>query len=181
MGGLQVAAGSHRRGVWPFRVSSGAGAMEVCDPLDGRWVGGDFAAGDLLVFHSMTVHKGLPNLSRRLRQSVDTRYQCADAPVVARSLEPYAGMGDWEDIYTGWPDDSPRYYWREQTLTFSDFDWSYYDRRDRMAFAQAEAGDRTTRASLLRIVQRDPNPDKRAKAARLVAAFDAPKGADAAA
>ena len=171
MGGLQVAAGSHRRGVWPFRVSSGAGAMEVCDPLEGRWVRGDFALGDAIVFHSMTVHKGLPNRTRRLRQSIDARYQRADAPVVPRSLDPYAGMGDWDDIYAGWPDNGLKWYWRDRPLVHAAFDRSYYERRDRMAFAMAEAGDTTAQASLLRIAQRDPDPAKRARAERLAAAL----------
>lgn len=171
MGGLQVAAGSHRRGVWPFRLCSGAGAMEVCDPQEGRWAGGDFALGDAIVFHSMTVHKALPNRSRRLRQSLDARYQRADAPVAARSLEPYSGMGDWDGVYAGWPADSPMYYWRERSLAFSEFDRSYYERRDDLAFARAEAGDGIARASLQRIVQRDPSPAKRARAERLIAAL----------
>lgn len=173
MGGLQVAAGSHRQGVRPFRVSSGAGAMEVRDPLDGRWVGGDFALGDVIVFHSMAVHKALPNLSDRLRQSLDARYQCEAAPVVPRSLEPYAGMGDWDDIYADWSDRSLAYYWRGRPLIHSRFDRTYYDQRDRLAFAQAEAGDRSTRAALQRVVQRDPDPAKRARAQDLIAALEA--------
>ena len=181
MGGLQIAAGSHRRGVRPFRVSSGAGAMEVRDPLDGHWVRGDFALGDAIVFHSMTVHKGLPNLTRRLRQSIDARYQRADAPVAPRSLQPYAGMGEWDDIYAGWPAGAaPTRYWEDMPLTFSEFDRSYYDRRDRLAFAQAEAGDATTRAALLRIAQRDPDSAKRTRAERLAATLASREAARAA-
>lgn len=181
MGSLQVAAGSHREGVRPFRLSTGAGAMEVCDSLDGRWVGGDFGLGDVLVFHSMTVHKGLPNRSCRLRQSIDARYQRADAPIVARSLQPYAGMGEWDEIYAGWPENSPMWYWRRRQIAFSEFDWSYYDQRDRMAFAKAEEGDGTARASLLRIAQRDPDQGKRARAENLLATLDAVEAAHAAA
>ena len=182
-GGLQIAAGSHRRGVRPFRVSSGAGAMEVADPLEGRWVGGDFALGDAVVFHSMTVHKGLPNRSRALRQSVDARYQNANAPVVARSLEPYAGMGEWDEIYAGWPQDAPARYWRGLPLSRAAFDRSYYNRRDRLAFAMAEEGDATARAALQRIAQRDPDSSRRRKAERLVALLEprsAPEAAIAA-
>lgn len=172
MGGLQVAAGSHREGVRPFRVSSGAGAMETCDPLDGRWAGGDFAAGDVLFFHSMTVHKGLPNRSRRLRLSIDARYQDAAAPIARHSLEPYSGMGEWEEIYAGWPAGAPAWRWRGKPLAFADFDWRWYEERDRQAFALAEAGDRGARASLQRVAQRDPDAAKRARAERLIAALD---------
>jgi ectoine hydroxylase-related dioxygenase (phytanoyl-CoA dioxygenase family) len=40
-----------------------------------EWQAGDFAAGDVMIFHSHTVHKALPNLTRdQLRLSTDNRY-----------------------------------------------------------------------------------------------------------
>lgn len=172
MGGLQIAEASHTQGVHAFRVSSGAGAMEVADPLEGQWVGGDFEAGDVIIFHSMAVHRGAPNLTDRLRQSVDARYQRASDPIVETSLSPYAGTGTWDEIYADWSADALKYYWRDQPLHLAAFDRQYYDQRDRMAFDMARSGDRTARAALLRIVQRDPDPQKRATAERLVAHLD---------
>ena len=168
-GGLSIAAGSHKDGVRDFRVSSGAGAMEVEEPLDGAWVGGGFAAGDVLIFHSMAVHRGLPNRSDRLRQSVDMRYQRAADPVTEVSLSPYAGTGTWDEIYADWPTDTHKYYWRRRNPRIAPFDRSYYDRRDAMAFEMAKQGDADALAALRRVVQRDPDAGKRARAADLLA------------
>lgn len=171
-GSLQVAAGSHREGVRDFRVTNGSGGLEVVEPLAGRWRASPFAAGDVLVFHSLTVHKGLPNLSDRLRQSMDARYQRVSEPVSELSLNPYAGLFTWDEVYAGWTSTTFQYYWRRLPITVGEFDRRYYERRDVIAFEMAERGDRTARASLLRIVQRDTDAAKRERAAALLAALD---------
>jgi hypothetical protein len=172
-GSLQVAAGSHRDGVRDFRVTNGSGGLEVVDPLVGRWRASPFAAGDVLIFHSLTVHKGLPNRSSRLRQSMDARYQRVSEPVSELSLDPYAGLFTWDEVYAGWQSTAFQYYWQRQPITIGEFDRRYYDRRDVIAFEMAERGDHTARASLLRIVQRDTDARKRERAATLLAALDA--------
>jgi ectoine hydroxylase-related dioxygenase (phytanoyl-CoA dioxygenase family) len=172
MGGLAIARGSHQDGVRDFTVSNGAGAMEVIDPLEGSWVAGPLAAGDVLIFHSLTVHKGLPNLTDRLRISLDNRYQRANEPVCERCLQPYAGCGTWDEIYAGWQAADLKYYWRKQAPKIAAFDMQYYDKRDQIAFDLAEHGDHTARATLLRIVQRDPSEQKRARASALLARLD---------
>ena len=48
------------------------------------------------------------------------------------------------------------------------FDRSHYERRDRMAFDMAESGDISARDTLLRIVQRDPDEEKRQRAKTLL-------------
>jgi ectoine hydroxylase-related dioxygenase (phytanoyl-CoA dioxygenase family) len=84
LGGLAVLPGSHKRGFIEHRLHAGkkyAGHGLDDDQLPvspDSWVGGDFEAGDFLVFHSLTVHKAMPNLTRdRLRLSTDNRYQRA--------------------------------------------------------------------------------------------------------
>merc|ERR1711964_453357 len=64
MGGLAVLEGSHMRGILPFHKSTGAGGLRV-EPqaLKGLWFSSPFAMGDVLFFHSKTVHQGLPNIS----------------------------------------------------------------------------------------------------------------------
>ena len=125
-------------------------------------------AGDVLIFSDVTVHQALPNRSVEIRQSFDARYQPASRAVAEKNLEPYAGTGTWEEVYAGWESSDEQYYWRELELTVIPFDTSYYERRDRMAFEMAEQGDLAARDALLRIVQRDENPDKRARAAQLL-------------
>ncbi len=52
--------------------------------LGGRWLTGDYRAGDLLVFSVFTVHTSLDNGSGQIRVSTDTRYQLASDPVDER-------------------------------------------------------------------------------------------------
>ena len=80
-GALAVAAGSHLAGVLDTKVGSGAGGMDICVPIPGQWVTGDFRAGDALIFSDTAVHRALPNRSAELRQSFDARYQPASQPV----------------------------------------------------------------------------------------------------
>lgn len=173
MGALAVAAGSHREGILPTKVGSGAGGMDIAVPIPGTWVTGDFAAGDALIFRDVTVHKALPNRTRSIRLSFDARYQKLSEPIADTNLVPYAGCGTWEEVYAGWASQDGQYYWRDLPVTSIPLDRSHYERRDEMAFAMAEAGDRAARDAILRIVQRDPMPEKRARAQQLLARMDA--------
>ena len=159
-------------GVRDFAVCSGAGGLEVIEPFEGQWRSGDFKLGDALVFHSMNVHKSLDNRSDSIRHSMDPRYQRADQPILEVSMRPYSGCGGWDEIYADWASDELKYYWRRQDPTVEAFDWQYYERRDEMAFALAEQGDETARATLMRIVQRDPTPEKQARASSVLATLD---------
>ena len=53
------------------------------------------------------------------------------------------------------------------------FDRQYYERRDAIAFELAERGDTLARDTLLRVVQRDPDDAKRARAEALLSRLDA--------
>lgn len=172
-GGLIVAEGSHKRGVLDFELAAGAGGLEVSEKLEGQWVGGDFAAGDVVIFSDTTVHKALPNQSGELRQSFDARYQRLSDPIATLSVQPYAGIyKDWEEVYAGWQMDDLKHYWVRQGAKVVPFDTQYYERRDTLAFAKAEAGDLLARDTLLRIVQRDSVAEKRARAQALLDSLD---------
>ena len=58
MGGVQMAEGSHRDGVLPIEPALGAGGLGVADVYTGRWRYSPFAAGDVVIFNCLTVHKG---------------------------------------------------------------------------------------------------------------------------
>ncbi|MFI4980666.1 MAG: phytanoyl-CoA dioxygenase family protein [Nevskiales bacterium] len=175
VGPLQVAAGTHRDGVYDFHIAAGAGGMEVSDKLEGRWVSGCFALGDVLVFHSMTVHKGVPNRSDRLRMSMDVRYQLVSETFNPDNANPDGQPLSWEEVYAGWRSDALKYYWKRLPLTLQAFDRTWFDKRDALAFELGEAGDPRARSVLQRIVARDPDPAKRARAERLLLALDAPR------
>ena len=169
MGGLQVAAGSHRRGVYEFQPAMGAGGLAVLDPLDGTWAYSPFKQGDALIFHSMAVHKGMPNSSDRLRFSIDARYQKASAPIAPGSLQPHSQPSVWEEIYADWPDMDLKYYWRKWDLEVREYDNSYHEKRDMMALQMAENGDARAISTLQRIAAREADPVKRRKAEELLA------------
>jgi ectoine hydroxylase-related dioxygenase (phytanoyl-CoA dioxygenase family) len=54
------------------------------------WRAEDFVAGDVLLFHSLTMHKALPNRTRReLRLSIDNRYQREGDEIDPAALRPH--------------------------------------------------------------------------------------------
>jgi hypothetical protein len=66
-----------------------AGAMKAPAPklrqsLGGRWLTGEFSAGDVLFFEVFTIHASIDNHSDRIRLSTDTRYQRASQPADER-------------------------------------------------------------------------------------------------
>jgi len=172
-GPLQVAAGTQAEGVHDFHIGAGAGGIEITDPLDGRWHAGPFEAGDVLFFHSMTVHKGVPNRGDRLRMSMDVRYQLASEPFNPDNANPDAQPLAWEDIYAGWKSDDLKFYWHRLPLVIRAFDPQWFNKRDAMAFDLADRGDPRARSVLLRIVARDADPAKRARAQALLEALPA--------
>jgi hypothetical protein len=129
-------------------------------------------AGDVLVFHSLTVHKGIENRSARLRMSIDCRYQRVGDPFNPDNATPDGQPLGWEEVYAGWRSDALQYYWRRLPLTDAPFDRRWFDRRDELGFALGAAGDSRARSVLQRIVARDRDPLKRERAARLLATLD---------
>jgi hypothetical protein len=171
VGPLQVAVGSHLAGVYDFGIAGGAGGIEISNPLAGRWASGAFAVGDVLLFHSMTVHKGVANRSNRLRMSMDVRYQLVSEPFNIDNANPDGQPLSWDEVYEGWRSDTLKYYWQRMPLTLKPFDPVWFDKRDALGFERGEAGDPRARAVLQRIVARDANPEKRARAQRLLDAL----------
>jgi ectoine hydroxylase-related dioxygenase (phytanoyl-CoA dioxygenase family) len=118
MGPLQIMEGSHHFG-FQDHEDENLHVPEI--PVDratgGEWVGGPIHAGDVLIFHSLTVHAAAPNLSRQLRISLDCRFQD-----YRRVLNPatLAFAGDsgksWEKTYANWPSDELKYYWKSMPL-----------------------------------------------------------------
>ena len=129
-GSLSILRGSHRFGVAPMRASLGAGNRRA--ELDERygdldWVCGDLGLGDALIFHSLTVHRALPNRGEAMRLSVDYRFQREGDALTNGCLEPHFGRLPWEDIYAGWQREELKYYWRAKTFTVEDWDPSLHE------------------------------------------------------
>jgi ectoine hydroxylase-related dioxygenase (phytanoyl-CoA dioxygenase family) len=121
MGTLRILEGSHRHGIQQHQHEN----LHVPEiPLDSvagdEWVGGDFNPGDVLIFHSLTVHAASPNISQQMRLTLDCRFQDA-----RRMLDPsnlvFAGESgkSWEKTYSGWKSDTLKFYWKSIPLTFN--------------------------------------------------------------
>ena len=95
------------------------------------------------------------------------RAGATDAEPVAR-----VHVASWEAAYADWKSDDLKYYWQRAGAKVVPFDTSYYEKRDVIAFERAEAGDVLARDTLLRVVQRDANPEKRARAQALLDSLD---------
>lgn len=122
LGGLAVIPGSHRWGFMKSQPGKGAGGQRVLVPEDAVWHSSPFQCGDILTFHSLTVHQGKDNQTEdRLRLSVDYRYQPVSEPIRRDSMEPHmGGFGlTWDDIYKDWPAQDPmKYYWQARRLNY---------------------------------------------------------------
>jgi hypothetical protein len=88
VGGLALAVRSHRHGLLQHVEHETAysyifrGRKQRGVPLERvseGWLTADYRPGDLLVFHSLMIHRALPNTSDRIRLSLDTRYQPVSA------------------------------------------------------------------------------------------------------
>jgi hypothetical protein len=179
-GPLQVAAGSHTNGVYDFHIGAGAGGIEITDPLQGRWTSGPFTVGDVLIFHSMAVHKGVPNRSDCLRMSMDVRFQRVSEPFNFDNANPDGQPLTWDEVYADWKSDALKYYWKRLPLIEKPFDRTWFDKRDALGFDLGEAGDPRAISVLQRIVARDADPAKRERAQRLLQQLEG-KGTPAAA
>lgn len=118
MGGLSVLPRSHKFGILPVSRSLGAGGLRAhFEKIGGEWISSPFEEGDILFFHSHTVHRGMPNNSgNRIRLSVDYRYQRASDPVMDKVLTPHQGRLSWEEVYEGWESTDFQYHWQQYEL-----------------------------------------------------------------
>ena len=105
-GPMQVAAGTHTGEVYYFDIASDAGGIEITNPFEGCWVSGPFGVGDVLIFHSLLVHKGVPNRGVRLRMSMDVRYQPASV-TTAPSNAPRQAIRAPDQFCNGLPHGMP--------------------------------------------------------------------------
>jgi 1-deoxypentalenic acid 11beta-hydroxylase len=89
VGGLTLAARSHELGLlehvehetaysYIFRGRKQRGVP--WERIVQEWLTTDYRPGDLLLFHSLMIHRALPNASDRIRLSLDARYQPISEP-----------------------------------------------------------------------------------------------------
>jgi ectoine hydroxylase-related dioxygenase (phytanoyl-CoA dioxygenase family) len=150
IGPLRILEGSHLHGVQPHEREN----LHVPEIPEGAaagdgWVGGNVNAGDVLIFHSLTVHAASPNLSGQMRLSMDCRFQDARRILNPANLV-FAGESgkSWEKTYADWTSDRLKYYWKRIPLRL-----------------------RPSKAELAELAETAEMP-KRAKYARMVSQLD---------
>ncbi|MBD9653129.1 phytanoyl-CoA dioxygenase family protein [Ensifer sp. ENS09] len=171
-GSLMVAKGTHRDGLYDYKLALGAGGVEVRDPLTDSWRCGNFAAGDVLIFYTLTVHKALPNLTNRMRLSVDCRYQSARDPICELAFNLKGEGYDWEDLYSNWESESLRHYWLPLQVPQVPYSPKYYARRDELALDEGAIGNKAAVSTLQRLVRFGRDDSVRKRAAAILATFD---------
>lgn len=107
LGSLRVLRGSANLGVLPVAPHDGLGGEAVAVPSEaGDWIGDDYRCGDVMIFHSRTVHMTTPNVGDTLRLSMDCRFQSAVEPVKLAALLPHGytsgRLPDWNELTRGW-------------------------------------------------------------------------------
>jgi len=119
VGPLRILEGSHRFGIQHHeRENLHVPEIPVGAEVGKDWVGGYVNAGDVLLFHSLTVHAAAPNLSDQLRLSLDCRFQDARRVLHPSNLV-FAGESgkSWEKTYANWHSEKLQYYWKSLSLT----------------------------------------------------------------
>ncbi len=179
LGGLALLAGSHQiNAIHDHHFSLGAGSLAIgLEQLEGQWVTTDYAIGDTLIFHSLTVHQALPNrTAERLRISLDNRYQRPDQPIAEHMLLPHlrAHHGlNWDEVYRDWGSSELQYYWRNQNLEVLPKDENWGARGFEEALSLARQGDAAARHHLTRLLKRNPESDQARAAAAALRDYEA--------
>jgi ectoine hydroxylase-related dioxygenase (phytanoyl-CoA dioxygenase family) len=120
LGPLKILEGSHRFGVINHEDANLHVPEIPTEALkEGDWASGQTNAGDVLIFHSMTVHAASANRSHQLRISMDCRFQSYERAIHPGNLAFGGESGkSWEEMYAHWRSDDLKYYWREMPLKF---------------------------------------------------------------
>jgi ectoine hydroxylase-related dioxygenase (phytanoyl-CoA dioxygenase family) len=106
--------------------AQGVGGVQ-CEifPEETCWHVSNVQQGDVIIFHSCTVHKAEANTAdKAVRLSVDTRFCNYGAPVFISNIDPHHGWRieglSWESIYANWQDTNQQYYWRDYPELFDE-------------------------------------------------------------
>lgn len=118
VGPLQILEGSHHFG-FQTHIDENLHVPEIPAgaEMGDEWAGGAINAGDVLIFHSLTVHAAAPNVSEEMRLSLDCRFQDYNRVINPANLAFGGDSGkSWDDIYQGWSSSALQYYWKSLPL-----------------------------------------------------------------
>ena len=110
LGGLAIARGSNCRG---FLQNDDVRSWKLIEDST-EWVGNPFKCGGVVMFHSLTIHRGRDNVTKdRIRLATSARYQSVNEPVDEAALGVHMDCAKWEEVYSDWETyDLLKYYWQ---------------------------------------------------------------------
>ncbi|HEX4037346.1 MAG TPA: phytanoyl-CoA dioxygenase family protein [Acidobacteriaceae bacterium] len=148
VGPLRIVEGSHRFGILKHDDENlHVPEIRPDAAVGGEWVGGRVDAGDVLIFHSLTLHAASANRSRRMRISLDCRFQDYRRGLNPANLAFGGESGkSWERTYSGWQSNDLKYYWKALPLEL-----------------------RPSRPEIEQLVRSAASPEARARYARILA------------
>ena len=94
MGGLELIRASHKLGLLEHiedkevesYILKGRNQNGIAlDTISENWLTTEYRLGDLLVLHSHTIHRSMPNLSKKVRLSMDNRFQPISEPRISQA------------------------------------------------------------------------------------------------
>lgn len=110
-GGLKIAPRSHLRGLMPTQMKDKNSGRFGCSAIqeavqDVEWLHGHYDPGDLLLFHSLTLHASDPNEQSTFRLSIDMRCSSASGLLNEDELLPpyHTHLPPWSELTQGWID-----------------------------------------------------------------------------
>lgn len=125
MGSLAILEGSHKLGLLPMEYAHAAGFRQTSMTEESKpltWVSKDFKAGDVIIFHSLAVHKALHNQTNQMRLSVDYRYQAEGEDISDACLLNHFDRQEWATVYEGWDRDELKFYWENKAVSVVPWD-----------------------------------------------------------
>jgi ectoine hydroxylase-related dioxygenase (phytanoyl-CoA dioxygenase family) len=115
MGPLRILEKSHLYGL---QKADPVTSYVVPDSMRGdAWAQGDMSAGDVLFFHSLTIHEALANRSPQVRISGMCRFQDYERAINPGSLV-FTGkfQKSWAQVYACWDSPTLQFYWKSLPL-----------------------------------------------------------------
>ena len=119
-GGLKVAEGSHKMQLLPTSPTDenrfGCKLSDIKEE-DFIWKLSPVEMGDILVFHSLTLHGATPNLENQIRLSMDCRFSSPLGVLNEEQLIPpyHPHVRDWNELSRKWK--QPKFFEIPSTLT----------------------------------------------------------------
>jgi len=109
-GGLKILEGSHKKGLFPIKKDK-SGEFLSCkvsdiEIKDHDWKQANYKIGDVLIFHSLTLHETGINHSDEFRLSIDFRASARNGLINKNQLFPcyYPKISAWESLTKNWID-----------------------------------------------------------------------------